>query len=133
MVERIVYVGACVSPYNVRTHVCVTSRARMRRERQIVVIAYFISCESETDNQARGGRVGESYTNAFIQACSRMKREASSSRYASSYVNPSKCVQQSAAGVHCAFVTVARIITCMHALLANDLIICEPRRATACN
>jgi len=40
----------------------VTSRARMRRERQIVVIAYFISDESETDNRAREAEESEDHT-----------------------------------------------------------------------
>lgn len=79
-----VYVCVCVcaSPYNVRTHVCVASRARMRRERRIVVIAYFIMDESETDNQARGRRVGGSLRGRSVQACSRIK-QVSSPRFTS--------------------------------------------------
>lgn len=64
------YACVCVNLYNVRTHVCVASRARMRRERRIVVIAYFIMDESETDNQASGSGVGGSLRGHSVQACS---------------------------------------------------------------
>lgn len=49
----------------------------MRRERRIVVIAYFIMDESETDNQARGRRAGGSLRGCPVQACSRIKQVSS--------------------------------------------------------
>lgn len=109
-------VRVCKSVRNVRTHVCVASRARMRRERWIVVIAYFIMSESEADNQARGRTVGWS-----VQACSRIK-QVSSPRCQLVNTNPMKTTIVSSRCAPC-----GRTYHTYRMLHASDFIICETK------